>query len=126
MSQSEDDFTPEEVATNLGLTPHPEGGYARQMVGQDGETGRVSCYRLLVAGDDEPQWCPMEAEELWTAYMGSALVLEIATGGPVHREVSEVGQGQWLSAPAGAWVRVVPQGPWTLAGRIGKPDPLVH
>lgn len=125
MSESDDDFTAEEVAMNLGLTPHPEGGYARQTVAQDADASRVSCYRLLVAEDD-PQWRPMEVEEMWTAYMGSPLLLEIATGGPVHGEISQVGEGQWLSAPAGAWVRVIPQGPWTLAGRIGKPDPLIH
>ena len=123
---SDDDFTAEEVAMNLGLSPHPEGGYAGQMAGQAPDAERISAYRLLVAGDEQPQWRPMDTEELWTAYMGASLVLEIATGGPVHREVSEAGQGQWLSAPAGAWVRLIPQGPWTLAGRIGKPDPLVH
>lgn len=126
MSDTDDDFTAEEVAMNLGLTPHPEGGYVRMMMGQEADAERVSSYRLLVSGDEEPKWKPMESEELWTAYMGSALVLEIATGGPVHREISNPGDGNWMSAPAGAWVRLVPQGPWSLAARIGKPDPLLH
>jgi len=125
MSDSDDDFTAEEVAMNLGLSVHPEGGYARQMQGQDPETQRVSCYRLLTADMEHP-WSPMDIEELWTCYMGSPLMLEIATGGPVHQQVSLAGDGQWLSAPPGAWVRVVPQGAWTLAARIGKQDPLVH
>jgi len=125
MSDSDDDFTAEEVAMNLGLSPHPEGGYFRVMQGQDPVSPRVSSYRLLVAGD-EPQWCPMDIEELWTCYMGAPLALEIATGGPVHREMSNAGDGHWMSAPAGAWVRLVPQGSWTLACRIGKPDPLMH
>lgn len=110
---------------NLGLSPHPDGGYHRVLPGQDPSSERVSSYRLLLAAQDVP-WSPMDSEELWTAYMGAPLRLEIATGGPVHAELSKAGEGQWLTAPAGAWVRLIPQGPWTLAGRIAKPDPLVH
>lgn len=124
MSDS-DDFTAEEVAMNLGLTPYPGGGFYRLFPNQEPDAERVVAYRLLIGGED-PQWTPMESEEMWTAYMGAPLTLEIATGGPVHCETANPGDGQWLSAPAGAWVRVVPQGAWTLAGRIAKPNPLVH
>lgn len=125
MSDSEDDFTAEEVAMNLDLSPHPEGGYFRLFPGQEPDAERVATYRLLIA-DSDPQWVPMDQEELWTCYMGGPLVLEIATGGPVHSEASSAGDGQWMSAPAGAWVRLVPQGAWALAGRIAKPDPQFH
>ena len=125
MSDTDDDFTAEEVAMNLGLTPHPDGGYYRVLPHQEPHAEQVASYRLLLAQDD-PQWVPMEAEEMWTAYMGSTLVLEIATGGPVHTETSMSGEGHWMSAPAGAWVRLIPQGPWTLAGRIAKPDRQLH
>lgn len=125
MSDSDDDFTAPEVAMNLGLSPHPEGGFHRMLPGQDASAAKVASYRLLVAGE-EPKWQPMESEELWTVYMGAPLVLEIATGGAVRREQARAGEGHWMSAPAGAWVRLVPQGAWTLAGRIAKPDPPVH
>ena len=125
MSDSEDDFTAEEVAMNLGLSPHPEGGYFRLFPGQEPDAERVATYRLLLA-DSDPQWVPMDQEEMWTCYMGGPLRLEIATGGPVHSESSNAGDGHWMSAPAGAWVRLVPQGAWALAGRIAKPDPQLH
>lgn len=125
MSDTDDDFTADEVAMNLGLSPHPDGGFYRILPGQDAHAERISSYRLLLSNDDV-QWQPMDSEELWTAYMGAPLRLEIATGGPVHGEQSLAGEGHWLSAPAGAWVRLIPQGPWTLAGRIAKPDPQLH
>lgn len=125
MSDGDDDFTADEVAMNLGLAPHPAGGFYRILPGQEADAEKIASYRLICT-DQDPQWMPMDGEEMWTAYMGAPLVLEIATGGPVMREASKAGDGHWMTAPSGAWVRLVPQGPWTLAGRIAKPDPLVH
>lgn len=113
------DFTLEEVIESLGLRPLGGGGWGRLMglgASEPGET--VSAYRLLTP-DAPSDWRAVEVDELWTAYMGAALEVELATEAGVRRETLTAGSGRWLTVPAGGWVRTRVVGGWCLAGRIG-------
>lgn len=80
--------------------------------------GVVSAYRLLTP-ETSDDWRAVEVEELWTAYMGAALEVELATEAGVRRETLTAGSGQWATVPAGGWFRIRVVGGWCLAGRIG-------
>ena len=103
------------------VTRFVTGGWGRPMAGADaaarGEA--VGAYRLLTpeASDD---WRVAGAEELWTAYMGAALQVELATEAGVRRETLAAGSGLWITIPAGGWMRTRAIGGWCLAGRIGQ------
>ncbi len=114
------DFTVEEVIDNLGLRPLEDGGWERVMTAAGGAepSGVVSAYRLLTP-DASYDWRAVDAEELWTAYMGAALEIELATEAGVRRETLTAGSGQWATVPAGGWFRIRVVGGWCLAGRIG-------
>lgn len=113
------DFTLEEVIESLGLRPLGGGGWGRLMGPGTSEPGeKVSAYRLLMP-DAPSDWRAVEVEELWTAYMGAALEIELATEAGVRRETLTAGSGRWLTVPAGGWVRTRVVGGWCLAGRIG-------
>lgn len=118
-----EDFTVQEVIETLGLAPLPGGGWGRVM-GPDALAAPgtpVSAYRLLTA-EAAAEWRAVEAEELWTAYMGAPLEVEAATETGARRETITPGSGVWARAPAGGWVRSRSLGDWTLAGRIGLAD----
>ena len=119
--EGEADFTLEEVVENLGLRPLAEGGWGRPMAGADADARgeAVGAYRLLTP-EAPADWRAIEAEELWTAYMGAALEVELATETGVRRETLAAGSGQWVTVPAGGWLRTRAVGGWCLAGRIGQ------
>ena len=112
-------FTLEEVVESLGLQPLSGGGWGRLMgAGTSEPSGVVSAYRLLTPNAPS-DWRAVEVEELWTAYMGAPLEVELATEAGVRRETLTAGSGRWLTVPAGGWVRTRVVGGWCLAGRIG-------
>ena len=114
------DFTAEEVISNLGLRALGDGAWERVMAaaGGAGASGVVSAYRLLTPGASH-DWRAADAEELWTAYLGAALEVELATEAGVRRETLTAGSGQWATVPAGGWFRARAVDGWCLAGRIG-------
>jgi predicted cupin superfamily sugar epimerase len=114
------DFTVEEVIENLGLRALGDGAWGRVM-GEEGgavQNGVVSAYRLITT-ETPCDWRAVEAEELWTAYMGAALELELASEAGVLLETLTAGSGRWLTVPEGGWIRTRAIGGWCLAGRIG-------
>ena len=114
------DFTVEEVIDSLGLCPLGDGGWERAMAAADGAEPRgvVSAYRLLTP-ETSHDWRAVEVEELWTAYMGAALEVELATESGVRRETLAAGSGRWVTVPAGGWFRARALDGWCLAGRVG-------
>lgn len=122
----EEDFDLDEVVAFLSLQPLAGGGWGKDMATSDlvEPTDVVSAYRLLTP--DLAQWRSLEREEKWTNYMGSPLQLEVKTEDASQVGVLEAGLGQWAELPAGCWLRLVPLGDWSLAGRIGAPEtPLI-
>lgn len=118
--EGEADFTRDEVIDSLGLRPLDDGGWGRVMAAGEGTapSGVVSAYRLLTP-ETLDDWRAVEAEELWTIYMGAALEVELATEAGVRRETLTAGSGRWLTVPEGGWVRTRVVGGWCLSGWIG-------
>ncbi|MCO8017660.1 cupin domain-containing protein [Brevundimonas diminuta] len=119
------EFTVDEVIDSLGLKPLENGGWGRVMAAgeETAPSGVVSAYRLLTP-EMSDDWRAVEVDELWTAYMGAALEVELATKAGVRRETLTAGSGRWLTVPAGGWVRTRVVGGWCLAGRIGTDQGL--
>lgn len=118
----EEDFTAEDVVMMLSLAPLAGGGWGKDMATSDlaEPTELVSAYRLITA--DMADWRSLPREEIWTAYMGASLQIEVTTKAGPRVEVIEAGMGAWVTVPAGSWLRLTPLGGWTLAGRIGVPE----
>lgn len=105
------------VIKTLGLQPHPEGGYYREVfrsdvvvrdaVGQPRSAG-TSIYYLLAEGAFSA-WHRIDADELWYFHCGAALTVHILAddetlvshvlGDPRHRSDGEL----QLHVPAGCW-----------------------
>ncbi|WP_427788836.1 cupin domain-containing protein [Brevundimonas diminuta] len=116
--EGEADFTVEEVVENLGLAPLAEGVWGRRMDATQAADVATGVYRLLTpqAAHD---WRATEAEELWIAYMGAPLEIEMASESGVRRETVNAGSGLWITVPPDSWIRTRAIGGWCLAGRIG-------
>ena len=111
-----------DLIDKLGLRPHPEGGYFREVYRSaarvqplDGRTGRLALttiYFLLVAGQVS-RWHRVASDEVWHYYEGGRLELLAADAGlnDVSRRVlGPVGDN---TAP----VHVVLAGEWQAAVR---------
>lgn len=107
-----------QLVTALGLLPHPEGGYYREVYRSGDVVSRggrqrsalTSIYFLLAAGE-HGRWHVVELDEVWHFYEGDPLELltyDPATGtaaavvlGPVggeQRPAAVVGRGVWQAA----------------------------
>ena len=108
---------PDEVIAALGLEPHPEGGWFREMWREPATT---AIYYLLRAGEVS-HWHRVDAVEIWHLYLGAALELSVSVDGhAVDRHVLgpdlAAGQRPQVVVPAGAWQSARPVGGWVLAG----------
>lgn len=97
----------EELIRTLELTPHPEGGFYREVHRSPAST---AIYYLLLAGQFS-RWHRVDAEEVWHHYEGGALELvledgEIVLGPERHQAV----------VPAKAWQAARPLGDYALMG----------
>ena len=121
----------------LGLLPHPEGGYYREVfrdeitvLRSDPSGSSDNCRRsavtlihFLVVGDRPTSWHRVASTEIWHHAGGAPLWLEIEEaegdppagrslllGNPLARPAPEVG-----IVPAGAWQRARSAGEYSLA-----------
>ena len=114
-----------ELIDALGLVPHPEGGYYREIyrsVDQvnppDGRGPRAvltTIYFLLAAGE-QSRWHQVDSDEVWHLYEGGPLeLLEMdASGGDlVQRQLTRVGAD-------GAPVHTVAARNWQAARSLGS------
>jgi len=117
------------IAT-LGLTPHPEGGYYREVHRsaavvkpsghRDQRPALTTIYFLLTAGQVS-RWHRIRSEEVWHFYEGSPLELYLAasnTGSVDSRRLgpAERGQQPVVVVPADCWQAARPTGDYTLVG----------
>ena len=114
-----------EVASRLGLAPHPEGGHYRETF-RDRRldvTGRSvsSAIYFLLGGDEVSAWHRVDAVEVWHYYAGAPLVLTQSPDG--HDAAAahlgpDIGTGQQpqIVVPAGHWQTAASLGAWTLVG----------
>lgn len=127
------EHTPEYWIEQLGLEPHPEGGYfcetyrAKEAIPEEGLPGRftgarpfsTAIYFLLPAGQFSA-FHRIQSDEMWHFYAGSALSLYIIdpTGRCERLKLGacpEQGQQFQLVAPAGCWFAASVDTPGTFA-----------
>jgi predicted cupin superfamily sugar epimerase len=113
------------LVDQLGLQPHPEGGWYAETwrAGTETETPRgrrataTGIYYLLELGQ-ESAWHRVTSDELWLHHVGGALELTLggqgaAPGEPEHLVLGvdvAAGQRPQLLVPAGCWQSARPVG----------------
>jgi hypothetical protein len=117
------------IAT-LGLTPHPEGGWYRELYRSTAHVRRddgavrdalTTIYFLLVAGTHS-RWHRVEADEVWHHYEGAPLELLVieptmeSLGVVRLGPVDDAGTRPVHTVPAGWWQAARPTGDYTLVG----------
>jgi len=119
-----------QLITSLGLTPHPEGGYFREVYRSDGRVhptdGRgeraalTTIYFLLVAGQVS-RWHRVAADEAWHYCEGAAL--ELLTADEDFESVTREQLGVLTESahpvhvvPANRWQAARSTGAYTLVG----------
>lgn len=111
----------QELIDSLGLQPHPEGGWYRQVFksaervtrhadGAD-RTALTTIYFLLVEGTYS-RWHRVESDEVWHFYEGDALELSIRDGETVTLDTNN----RVHVVPARKWQTARPLGAYTLVG----------
>lgn len=116
----------ERIKKELGLKPHPEGGwYAetfRDAAGTgDGRARSTAIYFLLEAGDVSHWHRVTDAAEVWHFYAGAPLVLTMSSNGhdaEAHRLGPNIAAGErpQIVVPANWWQTATSLGAWTLVG----------
>jgi uncharacterized protein len=119
-----------DLIAGLNLTPHPEGGYFREVHRSaarvqpaDGRAARLALttiYFLLVAGQVS-RWHRVASDEVWHYYEGDPLELLVADAGfdvVSRRRLGPVGNGiePVHVVVAGEWQAARPTGRYTLVG----------
>lgn len=112
------------IIAELGLAPHPEGGYYRETFRDDhaplGRAASTAIYFLLKAGQIS-RWHRVDAAEVWHHYDGAPLRLTMSSQ---CGQTTNVTLGRNLAAgdrpqaivPRGHWQRAQSLGDWTLVG----------
>lgn len=113
-----------EVIAALGLAPHPEGGYFREIyrdAGSAGSRGSVTSIYYLLEEGQVSAWHRVDATEIWHYHAGAALILSVSADGrrtEMLRLGAELAAGERPQAvvPPGAWQSARSEGKWTLVG----------
>lgn len=118
--------TAAEIIAQLGLQPHPEGGWYRETWRDRPEAGQrghgTAIYYLLEAGQ-RSHWHRVDAAETWHAYAGDGFELQLWDGQQNPQIIHlcndlQVGHPQF-TVPAGVWQAATPRQSghgWALAG----------
>jgi len=109
---------------HLGLAPHPEGGYYRQIYRSptsvqpaDSRPVRPSLTTIyfLLANGDVSRWHRVASDEVWHYYEGDPLELVDADGDFLEITRHVLGRVEEVREP----VRVIPAGHWQAARSTG-------
>lgn len=124
-------MTAEEIIAQLGLAPHPEGGWYRQTWtdgGGDDAQPRANgtCIYFLLKGGEASHWHAVDAAEIWHFYAGAPLVLSLSETdqGPAtdHLLTSDLSAGApQIIVPPHHWQAARSTGDWTLVGCTVSP-----
>lgn len=120
-------MTAEDIIAELGMQPHPEGGYYVETF-RDVEGQRGSCtaiYFLLTQGQ-RSHWHRVDAVEIWHWYAGAPLELFVSED---EKRVDTVLLGPNILnkerpqavVPKDAWQAAATTGEWTLVGCTVSP-----
>jgi predicted cupin superfamily sugar epimerase len=119
-----------DVIEALGLEPHPEGGYFREVYRSSStvhpaddrpERAAVTSIYFLLAAGQHSRWHRVGSDEIWHFYEGDPLDLHVGT--PSLESIERVtlsrsdGPGRLVHAvPAGFWQAAQPLGAYSLVG----------
>jgi uncharacterized protein len=126
-----DDADAKAVIEQLGLAPHPEGGYFRETwrdTPADGGRGLGTAIYFLLPRGARSHWHRVDATEIWHWYTGAPLALSIASGA-TGASVETLRLGPGLAAgerpqaivPPGAWQSAHAENGWALVGCTVSP-----
>ena len=122
-------MTADDMIVQLGLQPHPEGGYYRETWRGPEVAGRAcgtSIFFLLKKGE-RSRWHRVDATEIWHFYAGSPLRLGIAPSDEItptwHRLGPNLHAGETpqIAVPPHAWQAAESTGDFTLVGCTVSP-----
>ena len=93
----------------LGLRPHPEGGYFtetycsdRGVVGAAGDRRALTSIYFLLSGDDFSAFHRLKSDEIWHFYEGSDVAIECIDAGG-HRRMVIGRAARQAAMPSGTW-----------------------
>ncbi len=115
----------QEVIDALKLSPHPEGGYYREVwrdMPPGGGRGAATSILFLLAKGQRSHWHKVDAAELWLWHGGASMALHIAGQ---HKLLlgPDLAAGEHLQAvvPANTWQEAECTGNWSLVSCVVAP-----
>jgi len=123
-------LTADGIVRDLGLAPHPEGGWYRQTWTADaphGQRAAGTCIYFLLKADERSRWHRVDAAEIWHFYAGAPLILSLAASnaGPAkdHRLGPDLGAAErpQIVVPAHHWQSARSAGAFSLVGCTVSP-----
>jgi predicted cupin superfamily sugar epimerase len=119
----------EALISELGMQPHPEGGWyaeTQRIPSAPGERSAGSAIYYLLKGGPVARWHRIDATETWHHYAGGSLVLTIVCPDGelrTHMMGTDIVEGERPQAvvPPHAWQAAQSLGPWTLCGCTVSP-----
>ncbi|MDF0600913.1 cupin domain-containing protein [Psychromarinibacter sp. C21-152] len=123
-------MTADEIITELGLAPHPEGGWFRQTwiaEAPEGARPAGTCIYFLLKAGEASHWHRVDATEIWHHYAGAPLILRLAASaaGPAEARTLgpdlAAGQSPQVIVPTGHWQAAATTGDYTLVGCTVSP-----
>ena len=124
------------IISELGLAPHPEGGWYRRTwqsalsAANAEDRPLASCIYFLLPAGDASAWHVVDADELWLWHGPGAVTLELGGTGEqpdelgaerVTLRVDERGARGELVVPAGVWQRTIPASEDALVSCVVSP-----
>ena len=115
-----------QLVAQLGLEPHPEGGWYRSTWRDepaDGSRGRASAIHYLLQAGERSHWHRIDAVEVWLHHEGGPLELSTEGQQPTLLGSGGAAAGEVIQAvvPAGVWQAARSLGPFALVSCVVSP-----
>jgi predicted cupin superfamily sugar epimerase len=118
------------IIDELGLAPHPEGGWYRETWRAEaaaGERAGGTAILFLLEAGQRSHWHRVDAEEIWSWHAGSRLELQVAESAESQPRAIALGgdvlagQAPQARVPAGAWQATEAPDGWGLVSCVVVP-----
>ena len=112
------------IVAALGLQPHPEGGWYREIhrsPAAKGERAAVTAIYYLLKAGERSHWHRVDADEIWHWHAGAPLELSLSEDGRFSRALTlgialATGARPQIVVPARTWQSARSLGGFTLVG----------
>ena len=119
----------EAVRDALALSPHPEGGYYRELWRDRpaaGGRGAATSILFLLAAGERSHWHRVDAAEIWLWQAGAPLALGLWQSGAPRQDIRlgpGAAEGEMLQAvvPMRVWQEASTLGAWSLVSCVVAP-----